>query len=107
MPAPGSEPESDLTLNPPDPTLYRLKSPAFDELTAHVLALLSQATPANILVLKDVPLSDFVRSEGDASAAYRAGSTRLQFLLCDTRSMQPLCGIELKDGKAELDYIKL
>ena len=80
----------------PDPVLYELKGRAFDEITGNMLRQLAEVLPREIIVLTNVPLSDFVKSEAEGSE-FKLSNNRVAFLLCEVNDLAVICGIQLKD----------
>lgn len=103
QPLASNDPDALNPLQAPDPNLFRPKTPAFDEITRNMFAMLSQAAGPDVQVLKDVPLTEFVGA--DAAAMMRLSTTRISYLLARRDGLIPLCGIELKDKQA-LDYLR-
>ncbi len=88
----------------PDPTLYHLKDSPFDEINRHFLTLINGVLSDRFVLLNDVPLADFAtsnKSEND----YKLQNTRVGFLICDSRDLTLLCGVQLKGAQGG-DFIK-
>lgn len=103
-----SEEASDpLLLSSPDPTLHFLREQTFDEVTRNLLLQLLQIVPPDVVVLRDVPLSEFVRvAEG---GDYKLTSYRVAFLLCTADTLSVICGLQLKEPVSALsgaDFVK-
>jgi hypothetical protein len=59
----GVKADSLFFVDAPAPMLHRLKSYAFDEVTRNMLVLLGKVAPRGALVLLNVPLSEFVKTD--------------------------------------------
>ena len=105
-PVAGDEPEPVSSFSHPDPALFLLKSSPFDELTSHLFELVSQILPETFVLLRDVSLSDFIRVESNVDAAYRLNTTKISYLICSLPSLRPVCGLILKDGEQNQDFVR-
>ena len=98
----------------PDPSLFVRKTSAFDEVTRNLVYRLGQILPNHLTMIRDVPLAEFVRVEkaNDAVAAsanasaYKLSVTKIDYLICNLPSLDPVCGIALKDGQHAQEFIK-
>lgn len=93
-----AEQEAEIMPAAPDPTLFRQKSPAFDEVTRNMLSRLVSVVPDDVLVLHNVPLSEFVRTEDGEDAAFKLGTHRVGYLLCQKPDFEVICGIRFRDS---------
>ena len=92
----------------PLPVLHRLKSYSFDEVTRNMLLLLEKVTPRGVLVLLNVPLSEFVRS--DTGETSNLAAIKVAYLLCDATRLDVICGVQHRDagatGRQSIDHVK-
>lgn len=94
-----------LTAQAPDPTLYQLKTHAFDEVTKNLLVQLGKVLGPAYQCLTNVPLSDFVRvTDGNE---LNLKTRQVPYLVVARGSLEVVCGLQLKDGAAgSVDYLK-
>lgn len=92
----------------PVSTRHRLKSYSFDEVTRNMLVLLEKVAPGGVLVLLNVPLSEFVKA--DAGEASNLAGIKVSYLLCDATSLDVICGVQHRDvgatGRQPIDQVK-
>jgi hypothetical protein len=92
----------------PDPNLYRLKVPGFDEISRNMMQLLTGIVPDDVVVLASVPLSEFVETEA-AEAKFKLDSHRVGYLVCESKDLTILCGVQMRDAATPtrgIDFVK-
>jgi hypothetical protein len=87
-----------LTAQAPDPTLYRLKTQPFDEVTKNLLAQLGKVLGPAHQCLTNVPLSDFVRAADGND--FNLKTRQVPYLIVARESLEIVCGLQFKDGAA-------
>jgi hypothetical protein len=104
----GVAPDSLVFSDAPAPILHRLKSYSFDEVTRNMLVLLGIVAPKGVLVLLNVPLSEFVKT--DTGEVSNLTTTKVTYLLCDATSLEVICGVQHRDagptGRQSIDHVK-
>lgn len=94
-----------LTAQAPDPTLYRLKTQPFDEVTKNLLAQLGKVLGPAHQCLTNVPLSDFVRAADGND--FNLKTRQVPYLIVARESLEIVCGLQFKDGAAaSVDFLK-
>ena len=92
----------------PVPILHRLKSHLFDEVTHNMLILLRKVAPRGVLVLLNVPLSEFVKT--DTGETSNLAALKVTYLLCDATRLEVICGVQHRDagatGRQPIDQVK-
>ena len=90
------------------PTLHRLKIYSFDEVIGNMLVLLEKIAPKGVLMLLNVSLSEFVKTEtGEASDL---ATIKVTDLLCNATTLDVICGAQHRDtgaaGRRSIDHVK-
>jgi hypothetical protein len=102
------EPDSLVFVDAPAPILHRLKRYTFDEVTRNMLTLLGTVAPKGILVLLNVPLSEFVKTDNGKDS--NLTTTKVTYLLCDATTLEVICGVQQRDagstGRQPIDHVK-
>jgi very-short-patch-repair endonuclease len=88
------------------PKLPYARAPLFSEAEKQFFGVLLEAVGDRFLVLAKVRLADLVRVRGLSGQEYLAASNRIQrkhvdFVLCDRRSLEAACVVELDDRSHE------
>ncbi|HAT28479.1 MAG TPA: hypothetical protein DCS89_15790 [Gammaproteobacteria bacterium] len=104
----GVKPDRLNFVDAPVPILHRLKSYLFDEVTRNMLILLGKVAPRGVLVLLNVPLSEFVKTHtGETS---NLAALKVTYLLCDATRLEVICGVQHRDagatGRQPIDQVK-
>jgi len=104
----GVKPDRLNFVDAPVPILHRLKSHLFDEVTRNMLILLGKVAPRGVLVLLNVPLSEFVKTHtGETS---NLAALKVTYLLCDATRLEVICGVQHRDagatGRQPIDQVK-
>jgi len=104
----GVQAESLISVNAPAPILHHLKSYSFDEVTRNMLVLLGKVAPRGVLVLLNVPLAEFVKT--DTGEASNLTKIKVTYLLCDATRLEVICGVQHRDagatGRQPIDHVK-
>ena len=104
----GVKPDSLIFVDAPVPILHRLKSYSFDEVTRNMLVLLGKVAPRGVLVLLNVRLSEFVKT--DTGETSNLAAIKVTYLLCDATRLEVICGVQLRDagatGRQPIDHVK-
>lgn len=105
-----SDEEADWSVNVPDATLFARKPAAFDDVTRNLINKIIQVLPEHLTIVRDVPLGEFVRVEKAEKSTndpgYKLSVTKIDYLVCDLPSLNPVCGITLTDGQQGYDFIR-
>jgi hypothetical protein len=80
----------------------------FDEVTRNMLILLRKVAPRGVLVLLNVPLSEFVKT--DTGETSNLAALKVTYLLCDATRLEVICGVQHRDagatGRQPIDQVK-
>ncbi len=100
--------DSLVFVDAPAPILHHLKSSSFNEVTRNMLVLLSKVAPKGVLVLLNVPLSEFVKT--DTGEVSNLATTKVAYLLFNATSLEVICGVQHRDagvtGRQPIDHVK-